>query len=279
MLVHPIGLFFLLPVLALPVSLLVLAVRALRGSVSRRRVEEFAKLHSLEVTAANGNQVIAYRATTRRWRTAGLLFGVGIQVLAGAAFTIQFWWVLAGWFAGAVVAELRVAHLGRAPRAAASLARRQIADYLPAVGRWAVPTAVAVCLATALINALRSHSDQSIEVGPLALWTALGVAVGALTLASQRYVLRRPQPRVEPDRLAADDAIRSRSMHVLAGAGMTLVLYCVLGQLIAAGTPTRPVYALLLLGNPMAGRILAYWPSTPAPPQQGPPQGPHQASA
>jgi hypothetical protein len=129
----------------------------------------------------------------------------------------------------------------------------------------------------ALTEAVRAHTDpdQSIDVGALALWTVLGVTVGMLTLASQRYVLRRPQPHAEPDRLAADDAIRSRSMHVLAGAGMTLVLYCVLGQLTAAGSLTRPTTALLLLGNPLAGRVLAYWPWSPARPHLGP----HQAAA
>ncbi|MBW8806923.1 MAG: hypothetical protein JF587_24165 [Catenulisporales bacterium] len=269
--------FFLTALLAALAALLVSAARSLRGPVSRRRVEEFAKLHWLPVTAGNGNQIIAYRATTRRWRAAGLLLSLGVQAVAGDGLSIQFWWVLAGWFAGAIVAELRVAHLGRAPRAAASLARRQIADYLPAAGRWAVPAAVTACLLVALIEAVRAHTDpdQSIDVGALALWTVLGVTVGMLTLASQRYVLRRPQPHAEPDRLAADDAIRSRSMHVLAGAGMTLVLYCVLGQLTAAGSLTRPTTALLLLGNPLAGRVLAYWPWSPARPHLGP----HQAAA
>ena len=258
---------FLVPLLILLAVLLTLTVRALRGSVSRKRVEEFAKLHSLTVTAANGDQIIAYRATTRRWRTAGLLLGVVVQILVGGHFTIEFWWVLAGWFAGAIVAELRVAQLARAPRAAASLTARQSADYLPAIGRWAVPATVAACLAVAVFGAARSGTGRTVDAGLLELWTGLGVAVGAATFAAQRYVLRRPQPRVEPDRLAADDAIRSRSMHVLAGAGMTLVLYCVLGQLAASkvldGPQTGPIAVFLLFGNPILGRMLAYWPWSP----------------
>jgi hypothetical protein len=258
---------FLVPLLILLTVLLVLTARALWGSVSRKRVEGFAKLHSLTVTAGNGNQIIAYRATTRRWRTAGLLLGVAVQIVLGGHFSIQFWWVLAGWFAGAIVAELRVAQLAREPRAAASLTPRRTADYLPAFGRWAVPAALAACVGVAVLGAARNASGRTVDAGLLELWTVLGVAVGAATLASQRYVLRRPQPHVDADRLAADDAIRSRSMHVLAGAGMTLVLYCVLGQLagskMLAGPPTGAISGLLLLGNPILGRILAYWPWSP----------------
>src|SRR5437763_6179029 len=77
---QPTSFLFLIPPLALLAALLVSAVRALRGSVSRRWVEEFAKLHRLEVTPGNGNQIIAYRATTRRWRTTGLLLGVVVQI-------------------------------------------------------------------------------------------------------------------------------------------------------------------------------------------------------
>ena len=47
----------------------------------------------------------------------------------------------------------------------------------------------------------------------------------------QARVLRRPQPVDAPDVIAANDAIRSRSLHVLTGGGATLVLYCLLGQL------------------------------------------------
>ena len=57
-----------------------LTARAVDGVVSRRRVERFARLHSLPVTAANGNQIILYRATTRRWRALGLATGLLIQV-------------------------------------------------------------------------------------------------------------------------------------------------------------------------------------------------------
>ena len=64
-------------ILGLSVAVLLLMTgNAVIGTVPRRRVEEFARLHSLRVTPANGNQIIAYRAEFRRWRAAGLTLGV-----------------------------------------------------------------------------------------------------------------------------------------------------------------------------------------------------------
>jgi hypothetical protein len=245
----------------------VLAARALTGPVPRRRVEEFARLHSLAVTAGNGNQIIAYRATTRRWRTAGLALSMLVQLVCTGHVALDFWWVLAGWFAGAIVAELRVAHLSRGPRAVASLAPRRVAHYLPTLGRAAVPGSMVLCAVVACVGFVQCVTDRSFAIGDLITWTALGLGVGAVTLAATRHVLRRSQPYAEPDKLAADDAIRSRSLHVLAGAGMTLVLYCVLGQLWACGAMTSGVMLglgpVLGLGAAVAGRILAYWPWVP----------------
>lgn len=235
-------------------SVAVLSVSALIGGVPRRRVEEFAKLHSLTVTANNGNQIIAYRATTRRWRTLGLLTSIVVQIVVGHGLTVVSTWALAGWFAGAIVAELRVAHLARGERAAASLVPRESADYLPPAGRWAVPGALVLCVAAAFAAG---------SVGP---WTVLGLAIGAVALAAHHRVLRRPQPQAEPDRIAADDAIRSRSLHVLAASGMVLVLYCVLGQLDASHRMFGHRWAVTVtfaVGAPLAGRVLAYWPWAP----------------
>lgn len=247
------------------VALVVASIRALRGRVPRRRVEEFAKLHDLMVTANNGNQVIAYRATTRRWRWFGLMVSLVVQLMVANSFSVTVTWVLAGWFAGAIVAELRVAHLARGERAAASLVPRKSADYLPLAGRWAVPGALAVCGVVA-VGAFAFDRSGSVSFGALGLWTALGFAMGLATLAAQRRVLRRPQPPAEADRIAADDAIRSRSLHVLAGSGMVLVLYCVLGQIHASQTTANhslPVIVLFVVGGPIAGRVLAYWPWSP----------------
>ncbi|MEZ0113586.1 hypothetical protein ABH920_007619 [Catenulispora sp. EB89] len=248
--------------------LLLMTVYAAVGPVPRRRVEEFARLHSLRVTVGNGNQIIAYRAITRRWRAAGFTVGVLATFAATGTYGVEFQWALAGWFAGAAVAELRVAHLDRGPRTSASLASRRAADYLPWAGRWAVPAAMVLCVLNAVFCFARRGSHPEGDIRAMMTWTVVGLGVGAVALAAQRHVLRRPQPLAEPDRMAADDAIRSRSLHVLAAAGMVLVGSCVASQLVAADVllhnhVTGIFDALFVVGFPVLGRILAYWPSPP----------------
>lgn len=259
----------LFAILGLTVAVMVLlTLNAMVGAVPRRRVEEFARLHSLRVTPGNGNQIIAYRATTRRWRAAGFTLGVlATYVISWRGSFIGLEWALAGWFAGAAVAELRVAHLDRGPgTASASLASRRAGDYLPRVGRWAVPGSMALCVLTGVYGFAQQDSHPEGDRSALILCTAIGLGVGAIALAAQRHVLRRPQPLAEPDRMAADDAIRSRSLHVLAAAGMVLVGSCVGSQLVAADVlqhnqATVVIDWLLVLALPIIGRTLAYWPS------------------
>jgi hypothetical protein len=251
--------------------LLVITARAVIGVVPRRRVEEFARLHRLPVTVANGNQIIVYRATTRRWRALGFAAGALIPSAVTGSVLVSFPWALAGWFAGAAVAELRVSHLDREPglRVAASLTPRRTADYLPLAGRWAVPAAMVCCVATAVLCAATHGAHPAGDLGEAGLWTAIGLGAGAVALAAQRHILRRPQPVASPDRMAADDAIRSRSMHVLAASGMVLAGLCVSAQLGAAAVlpgdhTATAVHALLGVVVPFLGRLLAYWPSAPA---------------
>jgi hypothetical protein len=80
-------------------------------------------------------------------------------------------------------------------------------------------------------------------------------------------VLDRPQPVLPPDQLAADDAIRSRSLHVLAGAEATLVLYAVGFQLRAlrdafpaAEAEFLAIGPLISIGASMLGWIVATCP-------------------
>lgn len=258
--------FIVIVGLGVAVLLVATAIAAL-GPVPRRRVEEFARLHSLRVTVGNGNQIIAYRATTRRWRAAGFAVGVLAPAVVSESFFVGFQWALAGWFLGAAVAELRVAHLDRGQgRTSASLTARRAADYLPLAGRWAVPAAMVLSVLTAGYCVARHNAHPDGDLKAVAAWTVLALGIGAVALAAQRHVLRRPQPLAEPDRMAADDAIRSRSLHVLAAAGMVLVGSAIGGQLVAAdlmrhNNVTGIADALFAIGFPIAGRILAYWPS------------------
>ena len=200
------------------------------GPVARARLATFARRHDLVVTPANGTQVILYLATTRRWRAAGLTAGYVVSVawaLPQQRVHVNFLALFAGWFAGALVAEARVVHLAGGARRAASLVPRRMEDYRSRVVSALVPASLAVSLAVAAVAVAAGSTPAG------ALWFAASLTVVGGVHVIERRVLQRPQPLAPPDQLAADDAIRSRSLHVLAAGGATLVLYCVLGQLAA----------------------------------------------
>jgi len=84
------------------------------GPMARGRVERFARRQRLTVTVDNGEQVIRYLATTRRWRGAGLAAGLILSVAVSLPdqLRVDFVTLFAGWFVGTLVAEARVTHVG-----------------------------------------------------------------------------------------------------------------------------------------------------------------------
>jgi len=209
------------------------AAAFLYGPVSRARVRRFAERQQLPITATNGHLVIAYLATTRRWRTVGLLVGLAAfntWALVHNGLGLNSTALLAGWFVGALIAEARVLHLAPAGPRQASLQPRRLPAYLGPISRWVLPAAVGLTTAGMLIAVAFAIRRGESVVLVLAWWIAALVIAGVVWYTQLR-VLRRPQPLAEPDVIAADDAVRSRSLHVLAGSGATLVLYCCIAQL------------------------------------------------
>ena len=221
------ALFLLAPVL--------LAVNAAWGPVSRARVNRFAQRQLLPITVENGPAVIGYLATTRRWRAGGLAGGYLLSALLSlrTGVGVNFLALFAGWFVGALVAEARVAHLAHGERRTASLTPRRIDNYLGRIARSFLPFSVVASVALAAVVGVAWLRGRPVEAAEAAWSLACGLAIYVVVRFMQRVVLRRPQPATTPDLLAADDAIRSRSLHALAGGGGTLVLYLALGALSA----------------------------------------------
>jgi hypothetical protein len=234
------------PLVLVTLSLIPLVVAAMmvHQPVSRTRVERFAQRHRLVVTADNGQRVIDYLATTRRWRAIGLAAGLAASLawhLPQMRIGVNWVFMLAGWFVGALIAELRVARL-TSSRSAAVLVPRSADRYLPPVALRAAPVAAASC--AALILALTVAEGLGAAAGRVAWGQALSLLVAALTATTavwvaQRHVLTRAQPVAAPDVIQADNAVRSRSLHALSGSGTALALYCALGlaDVIAVALP------------------------------------------
>ncbi|GAT66546.1 hypothetical protein PS9374_02196 [Planomonospora sphaerica] len=217
-----------------PIALAV--VPPLMDQVEPKHVERFALRQGLTLTPSNGDRVLTYIRVTRRWRSLGLVFGL-LVVLAGFAaesIVLRPLPVFLGWFAGVLVAEVRLARAG--PSGRGDLGLRLVP---PAVALlWAVGAVAAGTLACyGTVRYLRFGTDAA----------ALPWAAGATTVVTAVPVLlrglrTRPLPDEPADRVAAEIAARSRSAHVLAAGGAVAALWCGFRSM-----PPDPLAAPLLL--------------------------------
>jgi hypothetical protein len=224
-------------VVIVPLGLVVLIGRPFRD-VTRKRLERFARRQQLVITARNGQRVISYLATTRRWRAGGILVALAVvgeyDYQTSRHFDFNAVAGFAGWFIGAIVAEWRVS-TGRRDgvRRAASLVPRRLTDY---VERWLPPAVVAALLLTAGLEVVLfvTHPGSRATEGVL---LAVTVVVGAAVIEVSRKVLSRPQSLGVED-VATDDAMRSRSLHVLLGSAIALAAFLLGGAKTVLDTRT-----------------------------------------
>lgn len=221
--------------------------------VSRARVEKFARRQTLTVTVENGPLVIRYLATTRRWRGGGLLVSAAATV--GVPLVVEALWpqrapshvgvsalaMFVGWFVGAVVAEWRVSAAAAGPRRAAVLEPRRLADYVPQPSRALPMIAWTFLGAYELVAVAYVAARHPGGLASVLWWLALSVLAAAALVTVGRRVLLRPQRHTEPGLRAADDAIRSRSLHVLAACALAIAGYLLSGITIALSRYASPM--------------------------------------
>ena len=215
------------------------------GGVSRGQLARFARRQRLEITPTNGEQVIRYLAHTRRWRAAGVIVGVVASVAAGlpdGRVNVNFIALFAGWFIGALAAEVRMARGPVGARRVASLSPRTFHRYVGRLTWLLLPASLAVAVTVAAVAIPHGHVVRQV----VTLLVALGITIATMIIRSR--VIGRAQPHLAPDALAADNAIRSRSLHALCGGGAALVLMCVADQIAAPGFPTVVTFAAAILG-------------------------------
>lgn len=217
-------------IFAVMVVVVCLVARSLWFGGRRWDPSGWALAMGLELTPKNEGLVRSYLARTRSLRLAGVILGFAAPHLwvayRGEALPVPFDWdlidALIGYLLGAVVAELTIAR-PKAEVPTASLEPRELDDYLPSVLTWALRVAAAGCLALVLLyrflparEPLENDLPPAIVIGSASLVVLIGVEW------LQRYIVGRPQPAVERDLVQADNAIRSASVHALAGAGIAL---------------------------------------------------------
>lgn len=218
-------------------AVLVAVSLAAAGPVSLTRTRRFARRQQLLVTVGNGPLVVRALAMTHRWRVLGLTTGVLLGLvwaMRDARLTLNFAAAFLGWFAGAVIAEWRLAGLPvEGERRTASLTRRTAWGYLRMDSTILLAVTCLVLLGLFVTVSVRSQGDGAI-VAQAGVWlVAATLGLGAVWVTLAR-VAARPQPRSTRELLAADDALRARSANVLAGSAI-----------VAAGYPAANLLALM----------------------------------
>lgn len=267
-----------------PVELVVVAIIlgfVLTSLPSRKRwdPEAWARDVSLDLTPQNEAFVRGYIRRTRILRTVGGLVGL----VAAAAYTaitdeqppepfdFSLFNGLVGYLLGAMAAELSFRRPA-GPVPAAALEPRDVAAYFPSALRWALRIAAAVGLILVPLFLVLPHREREmaeVDILPAAVLISMIVIVAAGVELLQRYVVARPQPAVEDDLLRADDAVRSASVHALAGAGLAIELVIVSVELAAIATVsdiqilrwTLPWFALVTFLSSLAAWIHVTHPS------------------
>jgi hypothetical protein len=259
--------------------LLVVAVVSLRsayGRVDDDVVAEWAGRHELAVDDANRPLVEWYLRTARTLRTWGALAGLLLPPLVELAWSGQprflgmasgggaqpgdIVFIFLGYLAGALYAEVSLVRpLDPSLPRSASIVPRELEDYLPRRLLWAQRAAGAAVVVGTLLLPLMDFPPQ-VDRPTWPGIVAWAVVVAAFTLGLerlQRWLVRRPQPFTDPSLVAAADAIRSQSVHSLAGSGLAVLLLQV-GFLLgtAAGTG-GPVQAWVLGPLAVAALLLA----------------------
>jgi hypothetical protein len=223
--------------------------------VGRRRLEAFARRHALDVTAASAVLVVRYLRANWRWRVAGISAAAAAYLaddMHHQRISINLFYALAGWFVGALIAEV-VATPYSASRRVASLDRRSPARYVTPRTRRALWVTSGFCFVTALLAAATNDERWRVPLIGAVLLPAVVVLVA-------RHVAVRAQPMSEPDLIAADEAVRAHSLQALYAAAASLLLYLGLPPIL--GTIHDPsmlsaAVVVALLAVPIVGWRLA----------------------
>jgi hypothetical protein len=218
--------------IALPV-LIALAVASRGFRVDEDYVTRWANSANVALTKESRPVVRRYLAWSRRCRTAGGLAGFLAPVFTSAVIgkpEDPGPWAVAlmvvGYLLGALLAEV-VINRPAGGKGTALLVPRRLGDYLPAyVLVLQRGLAILAVLMVPVYALLEPHARVSTpSVAGAAAFGVAGVGIAAVIEGLQRRIVARRQPVTRPADLTLDDAMRASSLHVLAGAGIALLIY------------------------------------------------------
>lgn len=227
-------------VLVLLVFLALFAALAMRWSrVDDSHVESWARAWRLELTSDDAPSLRRYLLWSRRSRTIGALVGL-VAPTVYSRFVLErplegnyeLTLVFAGYLVGALAAEV-VVNRPKGLGGGALLVPRRLYDYLPAHLPLLQRALGLLCLLLLGLYVVwpSKPADVSPSATEVAFFGIAGACLAAVVEALQRAIVARRQPIVDSREATVDDAMRSSSLHVIAAAGIALMLHIAGGEL------------------------------------------------
>ncbi|HEY7045245.1 MAG TPA: hypothetical protein VH419_16365 [Nocardioidaceae bacterium] len=255
--------------LVLP-AVVFLAVVIRRAWVSDTAVERWCVASGLQTSGESSRLARKFLETSRRFRACGAVLGFLVAISWEYAFgAAHIGWelplALIGYLLGAVAAETGANRPLRRPKEVARLVPRRVEDYVPPSLLRTQRVLGVAAFVVALVYASYTHSLASQWLpGQLAAFSRayllgsslglvpfglLGLCVLALIEWAERSIVARPQPAMDAERRALDDAMRATSARSIAGGGMALLLALVAIEVMvcAAGLDQPPSLARYLV--------------------------------
>ncbi len=220
-------------VLAIVVLVVVVLVGVTRrASADDADISRWADAAGVELTSQNAPVVQRYLIRHRHSRRVGALVGFISPWLysgvSGTTFDEGAWaltLMLAGYLLGALVAEVGV-HRFRETETTAVMRPRRLVDYL-SVRLLTLQRALGVVALAMILPYGLLQPDADIDlpgVGSIALYALGGASIAVVVEMIERRIVARRQSLADITDVEVDDAMRSTSIHTVAGAGLALLI-------------------------------------------------------
>lgn len=223
------------PIEVLAIAVLVVVVLiglTRRAGANDADLTRWAGAAGVELTSQNAAVVQRYLIWHRHSRRVGALVGFIspwlYSSISGATFDEGAWaltLMLAGYLVGALVAEVGV-HRVRETETTAVMRPRRLVDYL-SVRVLTLQRALGVIAVTMILpyGLFQPDADTDLPgVGSIALYALGGASIAAAVEMIERRIVARRQSLADITDVEVDDAMRSTSIHTVAGAGLALLI-------------------------------------------------------
>lgn len=209
-------LWFVVPGIAAPVILLVMAFR----SPTRSQLDRWASGSGVALTLASEPMIRAHLGRGRRFRALGSFpfwWLAALPVLTGHRLPVPVASIpIGGYLAGAVLAELVGSRVPADGVRHASLLPRTVRDFLPTWVRVVPWALLGLGIAMLALQPVVHVADEA----PDRPWLLVSLALAIMAVAELaiRRITHQPQRGADLDVLAADDALRATGASTAVGA-------------------------------------------------------------